>query len=411
MIQRRSPAMAQVDVAIAGGGVAGLPLAALLARAGVAVAIIEAQPPTSVAIGGDYDLRVLAITRASAQVLKACGAWPEIERARHGCFRRMLVWDAGSPGRIRFDAAAIAEPDLGHIVEQSALRMAMEEALHRQGEVAWYRPAVLQRWSMGAERLALTLDDGRRVATRLLVGADGADSKVRTLAGITYERHDYEQIAVVCNVRTERPHEETARQRFLGTGPLAFLPLDDAHTCSIVWSTTAEHAHCLLAADEAEFCAEVSGAFEHELGRVMAAGPRAGFALSRGRALRYVQPRIALVGDAAHTIHPLAGQGANLGLLDAATLAEVVAEAVEKGGDPGALPVLRRYERWRKGENLLMQSVMDAFKYLFGSKRRPLQWLRGTGLNLTDRCVPVKNLIMRRAMGLEGDLPRYARLP
>jgi len=398
-----------VDVAVVGSGVVGLTLAALLARSALRVTLIESQRLPPAEVPTDYDLRVFAVSRASAQILLACGAWTYVEGSRHGCFRRMEVWDQHSNGRIRFDSAAIAEPTLGYIVEQSVLRMALERVLGQRANVTWYRPAALQAWSREADRLHIALVDGRRFGTRLLVGADGADSRVRQLAGIGYERHDYEQEAVVCNVRTELTHAETARQRFLGTGPLAFLPLDDMHMCSIVWSTIPAQARNLVAVDEQGFRGELTTAFEHTLGRVVAAGPRASFPLSKGRAQCYVQSRIALVGDAAHTIHPLAGQGANIGLLDAATLAQLVIEAADAGVDTGSLRLLRRYERWRKGENLLMQSAMDGFKYLFGSEQRSLQRLRGLGLNLTDRAAPIKNLIMRRAMGLDGDLPRFAR--
>ncbi len=322
----------------------------------------------------------------------------------------MEVWDAGSRGRISFDAADIAEPQLGHIIEQSLLREALEEALpdHR---VDWYRPVAMSELSVHTDTLDLRLTDGRPLATRLLIGADGADSSVRTLAGIAYERQDYRQTAVVCNVRTDRPHGDTARQRFLDTGPLAFLPLGEAVASSVVWSTTTDHAQSLLALSDAAFCAELSAAFEHVAGSVSSVGPRAGFPLSRGRALHYVRPRVALIGEAAHTIHPLAGQGANLGLLDAATLAQVIMEAVSRGEDAGSYSVLRRYERWRRGENLLMQSAMDGFKILFARQDPPLRWLRGMGLNLTDRCTLAKNMIMCRATGLVGDLPLSAMGP
>lgn len=410
MTRRPSLSNAACDVTVAGAGVVGLTLAALLARAGLRVAVVEAQPSMPPTARDHYDLRVLAVTRASACVLSTCGAWPRIAQGRYGCFRRMEVWDAGSRGRISFDAADIAEPQLGHIIEQSLLREALEQAL-RDHRVDWYRPAAMSELSVHADTLDLRLADGRSVATRLLIGADGSDSSVRTLAGIAYERHDYQQTAVVCNVLTDRPHGDAARQRFLHRGPLAFLPLAEECASSVVWSTTADHAQSLLALSDAAFCAELSAAFEHVAGSVSSVGPRAGYPLSRGTALHYVRPRIALIGEAAHTIHPLAGQGANLGLLDAATLAQVVTEAVSRGEDAGSYSVLRRYERWRRGENLLMQLAMDGFKILFAMQDPPLRWLRGMGLSLTDRCTPVKNMIMRRAMGLAGDLPLAALGP
>lgn len=398
----------QKDVAVVGAGVVGLTLAALLGRAGLRVALIDAQATATFDAAQDYDLRVYAITRASERILEAVGAWAGVRSQRHGCFRQMEVWDQGSGGRIHFDAAVAAEPVLGYIVEQNLLRHALEVQVARMGNVDWHRPASLNTWSQHSGEVALSMGDGHAVTAALVVGADGADSRVRTLAGIGYARREYDHHAIVCNVRTQQPHGETARQRFLNTGPLAFLPLDDPHMCSIVWSTSPPQAERLTGLREEAFCGELTDAFEARLGRVLASGPRAVFPLARARAQRYVAPRVALVGDAAHSIHPLAGQGANLGLLDAACLAQVLIEAHTAGRDAGGRRVLRRYERWRRGENLAMQSAMDGFKLLFGSPRLPLRWLRGLGLNLTDRMGFAKDLIMRRAMGLTGDLPRSA---
>jgi 2-octaprenylphenol hydroxylase len=409
VIKPRRVASAEFDVAVIGAGVVGFAVAALLGGNELRVALVEAGVAAAPADPAAYDLRVFAVTRASARILEHAGAWTQIERGRHGCFRHMEVWDAHSDGRIRFDSAALAEPTLGYIVEQRALCAALGERLQELPNVTVIRPASLLSWRMSADRLEVTLDDGRQFPARLLVGADGAGSRVRMLAGIGYERSAYDQDAIVCNVRTELPHGDTARQRFLSDGPLAFLPLDDADMSSIVWSTTPERAHELLAMTGEEFGIELATAFEHRLGRILVVGPRASFELARARAERYVQPRIALAGDAAHSIHPLAGQGANLGLLDAAVLAEVVGDAATAGTDIGAFRTLRRYERWRKGENHFMQATMDGFKQLFGSELAVVRRLRGAGLVLMDRCTPAKDLIMRRAMGLSGDLPTAAR--
>src|SRR5579885_671258 len=366
------------EVVVVGAGVVGLTLAALLSRANVRTALIDTQPPAST-VTAEHDLRVFAVTRASERVLSAANAWPHIARSRHGVIRAMEVWDEKSPGRVHFDSALIAEPALGCIVEQQVLRQALE------------------------------LDGQPPLSARLVAGADGTDSRVRGLAGIGLRREEYAQTALVCNVVTEKPHDDVARQRFLGAGPLAFLPLDQPCLCSIVWTTTPALAGRLANVAAESFRAELALAFDHRLGAVTHCGPRAVFPLARAHAEAYVRPRVARAGDAAHVVHPLAGQGANLGLLDAAALAEVIIDAISAGRDPGALPVLRRYERWRRGENVLMQGVMDFFHLLFGSTCEPVRALRGVGLNLTDRLPLLQEFFMRRASGLTGDLPRFAR--
>ena len=395
------------DVVIAGGGMVGAALACALGGSVLRVAVLEGAQPSLP--GPEPDLRVSAISRASQRIFQAVGAWQSIVGQRVAPYREMRVWDAAGPGHIHFDSAAIGEPLLGWIIENRIIQTVLLERAGEFDNITLYCPAVLEL--IGDEReqhIHLQLADGRSCYTRLLVGADGANSKVRHLAGIATSGWSYQQQGLVATVATEQPHRETAWQRFLPTGPLAFLPLYDGR-CSIVWSTHTEQADRLLALDEEAFALELAEDFQWRLGAINKVGPRAAFPLRLQHAQRYVKPRIALVGDAAHVIHPLAGQGVNLGLLDAATLAQVLQEAEAQDRDPGSLQVLRRYERWRKGENLLMMGAMDAFKRVFGSSLAPLRLLRNAGLNLTDSLTPVKNLIVRRAMGLEGDLPRLAR--
>jgi 2-octaprenylphenol hydroxylase len=252
------------------------------------------------------------------------------------------------------------------------------------------------------------LESGRQLQARLVIGADGAASRVRQAACIRAHEHDYHQCAIVAVVKTEYPHRETAWQRFLPTGPLAFLPLRDGLS-SIVWSTTTTESERLMALEAEDFHAELAASFGYRLGRIQRSGPRAVFALRRLHAEQYVRPRLALIGDAAHMIHPLAGQGVNLGILDAAVLAEVVTDARRSGRDAGSLPVLRRYERWRRGENLIMMTAMDGFNLAFASSLMPVREVRNLGLRLADAMAPLKQLFMKHAMGLSGDLPRLAR--
>lgn len=396
------------DVAIVGGGMVGATLAALLGDRGLDVAVVEHAPPALDWPADSIDLRVSALTAASQRVFDALGCWPAMAALGVSPFRDMRVWDAGGSGEVHFDCADIGEPRLGHIVENRVIQRVLFEHLRDRPNIRILCPAAIERLAADGTGIEAGLADGTTLRSRLVVAADGAGSKTRALAGIGVRGWSYDQKAVVTNVATELPHRETAWQRFLEDGPLAFLPLRDGR-CSIVWSTLPAHAERLLAAAPDAFRDELAAAFGHRLGRVTASGPRAAFPLRLQHANSYVGVRLALIGDAAHAIHPLAGQGVNLGLLDAAALAEVLCDAHTAGRDLGATAVLRRYERWRKGDNLSMMLVMDGFKRLFGATAPPLKAVRNLGLALTDRAVPVKNLIIRHAMGLTGDLPRIAR--
>lgn len=400
---------AAYDIVITGAGMVGAALACALGASGLRIVVIEAQPlPTGIHPGDDYDLRVSAITRASQRIFESVGAWDGMCARRISPFRDMHVWDAAGNGEIHFDSAEIGEDTLGHIIENRVIQLALLERMRALDNVELILPARLMEFATHADSVELRLDDGRCLVARLAVGADGAESHLRRLVGIATRGWKYEQKALVTTVQTELPHRETAWQRFLPTGPLAFLPLADGRS-SIVWSTTPERADTLLAMDEKGFLAELEQAFDARLGCMIASpGPRAAFPLRLQHATAYTAPRIALIGDAAHIIHPLAGQGVNLGLLDAATLAEVVLDAQRAGKDIGALVTLRRYERWRKGGNLAMMAAMDGFKRLFGSDLTPLKLLRNLGLNITNAAVPVKNIVVRHAMGMSGDLPSMA---
>ncbi len=395
------------DVLIAGAGMVGATLACALGDTPLRVGVVDRARPAP-GVAADYDLRVSAFTRASERIFRALGAWDGMCARRVSPFREMQVWDAGGDGTVHFDCAEVGEPHLGHIIENNVVVAALLERLQRFANVALRCPAEIAALGDTGDAIAVTLKSGEMLRTRLLVGADGARSQVREFAGIDSRGWSYGQQAIVATVTTALPHRATAWQRFLSTGPLAFLPLADG-SCSIVWSNDNAQAELLMQLDTDAFRSQLQSAFAARLGEITAVGPRAAFALRLSHADRYVDQRVALAGDAAHTVHPLAGQGANLGLADAATLAEVVLDAVQAGRDIGARSVLRRYERWRKGDNLAMLGAMDGFKRLFGNDLAPARSLRNLGLTLTDAATPVKNLIVRRAMGLAGDLPRLAR--
>ncbi len=400
--------MQPLDVIIVGGGIVGAATACALGAAGVSVAVIEARPPAPAERPARRDPRVFAITRASERIFRALHAWDAIAAQRPCAFTDMEVWNAGTPGVLHFDCAELAEPCLGYIIEPHCITAALHERLRALDAVQIVQPARCRDIAIETQQVLATLDDGNRLAAKLLVAADGADSPVRALLGIQVNRAPYHQASLVALVRTAQSHQNTAWQRFLPGGPLAFLPLSDGW-CAIVWTMPEADVGRVLALEAELFHAELAAAFEHRLGEVIESGPREVWPLRRQHADHYITERAALVGDAAHVIHPLAGQGVNLGLLDAATLAELVIDACRSGRDPGSLRTLRRYERWRRGDNQLMMSAMDGINRLFSNDSPLLGRLRSEGLSLVNRAVPLRQLFMRHAMGLDGDLPALAR--
>lgn len=397
------------DVVICGAGPVGSTLAGLLAAEGLTCVLVDARPVERTAAAPGSDPRALALTPASRAILDAVGAWSRLPARSMGRFERMQVWDEGGRGSIGFDCAELCAPVLGWIVPQPELQQVLDDRTATRPGIAVRRGADAAGIDGREDRIVLRLSDGDSLAARVAVAADGQRSALRALAGIEFPIRPYGQDAVACLVRTERPHANVARQRFLRTGPLAFLPLAEPDRCGIVWSTTPDRARELLDIDESAFHDALASAFENILGRVLESGPRKTFPLSVAHAERYVRGRLVLAGDAAHCVHPLAGQGANLGLLDAAALAEVLGDAHRNGRDAGAPRVLRRYERWRRGENALMSFALDGLQKLFEPADGPLPELRNIGLNLVDRSGPLKHAIMRRAMGIEGDVPAIAR--
>ncbi len=397
---------ADVEVAVVGGGPVGTVLALALERAGVSTALVEARTPPRWQ-RDEMDLRVYALSRASQNILYRLGAWERIAAARTCAYRAMEVWDAEGTGRVHFDAADVDEPDLGHIVEGTLVGSALVERVRASTGIAWHCPVALERLEVAEDCVELFLEGGGRLTALLAVGADGARSRVRTLAGIKAQESSYGQSAVVAHLQPTKMHEAVARQVFHHTGPLALLPLDDGRV-SIVWSTDPNEAERLMGVNDRVFEERVTAASEEVLGALTLASPRASFPLVRLHAESYIAPRVALVGDAAHVVHPLAGQGMNLGLLDAAALADVIREGRRSGSDVDDYLVLRRYERWRHGENLAAQGTLGGFKEMFGSDKRGVRTMRGVGMRLFDRTGPAKRLAIRIALGMAGDLPELA---
>ncbi|MET0533328.1 MAG: UbiH/UbiF/VisC/COQ6 family ubiquinone biosynthesis hydroxylase [Steroidobacter sp.] len=402
-------------ILVIGGGMVGACLAALAAThrnfAELRIAVLEAQPPSLPPpdAANDVDLRVSAISRASERILTEIGAWQLIPPRHLSSYEDMIVWDAAGkargPGSIHFSAGESGEPNLGHIVENRRVLWAIYDSPAFRQRVTLLR-GELAGLEFEDDHATAILSDGRRIDASLIVGSDGSASVSRKLAGIETEGRDYDQRAFVTHVRTEHSHARTAWQRFLPSGPIAFLPLADGRS-SIVWSTTPEHAERLVADAPEQVAMELSAALDGALGAVEVDGPRGQFPLRLAHAKNYCRERFVLVGDAAHAIHPLAGQGVNLGFLDCAALVEVL--SAERPQALGERRVLRRYERWRKSENALALGLVDGLNRLFGSGDRLLGWARRTGLSAVDGSMLAKRFLMGRAMGIRGSAPALVR--
>jgi 2-octaprenylphenol hydroxylase len=406
----------QADVIIVGAGMVGSALALALQNSGLQIMLLDGGPlsvkPFDQAAA--FEPRVSALSAASQRILERLQVWPGIVARRASPYGEMRVWDGSGTGQVHFSAASVHAEVLGHIVENRVVQDALLDALY-DVDLGILPSARLEQLRRSGDDWLLTLTDGRQLRAPLLIAADGANSAVRRLAGCATREWDYLHHAIVTSVRCAKPHQQTAWQRFTDDGPLAFLPLagrgaDDAEQwCSIVWSVTPAEAERLMALDDAAFRYALGKAFEWRLGEVLEADPRHSIPLRQRHAKRYVEPGLALIGDAAHTIHPLAGQGVNLGFLDAAVLAEVLLHALERGENPADIRVLSRYERRRMPHNLAMMAAMEGFERLFQADPLPLRWLRNSGLNLVDGLNEGKALLVRQALGLSGDLPELAR--
>ncbi|HOX71999.1 MAG TPA: UbiH/UbiF/VisC/COQ6 family ubiquinone biosynthesis hydroxylase [Dokdonella sp.] len=392
----------EFDVIVVGAGVVGAATALALVREGFEVALVETRPPPCWDARDDVDPRVVALAADAVGLLEELGVWPAIARARASAYQRMRIWDALAPGELQFDAADRGEAALGWIVEnrllQHMLWQALAEPVDGSRAARLSCPAEVASIENEADGVAAMLADGTRLRARLLIAADGAMSPIRTQLGIATRDRDYAQRAIVAHVDTERAHESTAWQRFQPGGPLAFLPLADGRS-SIVWSLPSAEAERLLALDEAAFRGELGCAFDFRLGAITATTSRLSFPLRMRLAERYVDGRCVLVGDAAHAVHPLAGQGLNLGLRDARNLRDQLLRAKARNSDIGASHVLRRYERERRSENTLAANSFSLIESAFDSGSTAIAGLRGVALALANRLPPVKRLLGDAAAG------------
>ncbi len=394
------------DIVIVGAGLVGASLACAIAQESNAqdlrIALIEAGGDAQHFEGELFDPRVVALTQASQNLLAKIGVWNEVLQTRACAYRDMHVWDGEGTADIHFNCAEVRENHLGHIVENSVIVTALRKKIAEHSQITVIQPAKIVNL-IRKDNVQIELDNGVLLTTNLLIAADGAQSTVRELAAFETREWDYGHKAIVTTVQTEFPNQATAWQRFMRTGPLAFLPLsttNQKHFCSIVWSAETDLADELMQLNDAEFCARLGFAFEHKLGKIIHAAERFAIPLRQRHAKTYIQPNIVLVGDAAHNIHPLAGQGVNLGLLDVIALAQEVERALNRKIPLNDFSILRRYQRQRLAGNLIMMSAMEAFKRLFGSESLMLTWLRNSGMRQLNSVTELKKIIVKAAMGL-----------
>lgn len=403
----------RADLLIVGAGMVGSALALALQDSGLEILVLDGSPlsvkpfdPQSA-----FEPRVSALSAASQRILERLNVWDGMVSRRVSRYGEMQVWDGSGTGQIHFSAGSVHADVLGHIVENRVIQDALLERLH-DTEIGLLANARLEQMRRSGDDWLLTLADGRTLRAPLVIAADGANSAVRRLTGCATREWDYLHHAIVTSVRTADSHQSTAWQRFTDEGPLAFLPLEreGEHWCSIVWSVTPSEAERLMALADDVFCRDLEKAFEGRLGAVLSADPRVCVPLRQRHAKRYVAEGLALIGDAAHTIHPLAGQGVNLGFLDAAVLAEVLQHAASRGERLADVKVLSRYERRRMPHNLALMAAMEGLERLFQADPLPVRWLRNTGLKWVDQMPEAKAMFVRQALGLSGDLPELAKL-
>ncbi|GLS92293.1 2-octaprenyl-6-methoxyphenol hydroxylase [Psychromonas marina] len=395
--------MLSYDLTIIGGGMVGLTLAASLAKSDVNIAIIENSEASE--LSELPASRVSAISAASKTIFEQNGAWPHINAKRITPYSSMYVWEKDSFGKIEFDAQQVDATELGYIIENEQIQHALLNVVKAQHNVTFYAPDKLTNVAMGDGEAWLTLDSGKNITTKLVVGADGANSWLRNKVDIPLTHWDYNHHALVATIKTDLAHEHCARQVFTPDGPLAFLPLFEENLCSIVWSVSPEKATLLKALSESEFNKQLTRTFDNRLGFCELQSERHSFPLTMRYARDFAKHRIALIGDAAHTIHPLAGQGVNLGLLDAVSLAQSIMENRAAEKDIGLYTNLRQFERWRKTEAAQMVASMELLKQLFHGDNPVQKTVRDLALLFADNISPLKKQFIKQAMGLSGELP------
>ena len=387
----------QTDITIVGAGMVGAAAALSLERGGFNITLIEANA-TPQWSKQEYGLRVSAISAASEQLLEDVGVWPTIQNRRVSAYETMHVWDASGSGRLDFDAADSGRASLGHIVENNLINASLIEEIRNKSNINFVTGSRLSGLTWLHDAILIKLDNGKEIRSTLVVAADGGNSQVRSLCGIEVSGHDYRQTGIVTRVRTSVAHENAAWQRFLPTGPLAFLPLADG-SCSIVWSADQEFAATLLEMDDEEFSRQLAEAFEYRLGDIEMLSPRAGFPLQLVNANRYSTERVVLLGDAAHRVHPLAGQGVNLGFQDVIDLSSVLLEATQNDRSLADPLYLRKYARERRADASLMLAGMDGIQRTFGSKRQAVCRSRNLVMDLINQSSGLKQFFVNRALG------------
>ncbi len=396
--------MKMLDLVIVGGGMVGLALASALRNSGLRIAVVDKKLPSD--ITADAATRVSALNLASERFLSRIGAWPLLSRKQY--FSAMSVWERDSFAHFDVDASQFEQQHLGHIVENNVVQQALLATL-QDSAVELLIPAQIQSVSENEQGIALVLDNQQMLFTRLLVAADGANSQLRQQFRIPLTSWDYQQTALVATIRTAEPHQQVARQVFTPEGPLAFLPLWQDNLCSIVWSLPSLLAEDLASCPEAEFNHRLAATFDMKLGLCELVSARELCPLTARYARQQVQSRLILLGDAAHTIHPLAGQGVNLGFMDAAALSDTLQQMLAQGIPVDDARMLRRYERWRKAEAVQWLATMEGFKRLFSGDDPIKKLIRGTGMRLAEYSMPLMKPLLSKALGTSGELPESTR--